>query len=331
MSKPIDTLLLFALPASGKSEVRRYMEVLTPEQCRDDFGMNHTLQLDDYPYVHFMHRIDDELEKAGWKAVFYKGAIRPFQDDWTWAVLVELLNEDYRALMKGKEVKFTSAAQHVFDRLDAAHVKVGMHPHLGDVPWRIRLKVGRALEKECKAHLDALNAQNLQDKKDKTIVIEAARGAANGSAFPLTPPYGYDTAFQTLLPEILEKASVLYIWVDPAESRRKNIERGRPDGQGSILHHSVPMEVMLGQYGCDDMGYVLSQSDKPGTIRVERVVPKGKRYETKVYHLPCGRFDNRQDKTSFVREKPKKWDPKDVKKLHDGLKAAFAEIARARG
>ena len=27
MAKPIDTLLLFALPASGKSEVRRYMEV----------------------------------------------------------------------------------------------------------------------------------------------------------------------------------------------------------------------------------------------------------------------------------------------------------------
>ena len=39
-------------------------EHLTPEQCQADFGMNHTLQLDDYPYVHFMHRIDDELVKA---------------------------------------------------------------------------------------------------------------------------------------------------------------------------------------------------------------------------------------------------------------------------
>ena len=34
MSSLVDVLLLFALPASGKSEVRRYLASLRPEQCR---------------------------------------------------------------------------------------------------------------------------------------------------------------------------------------------------------------------------------------------------------------------------------------------------------
>lgn len=327
-SSLIDTLLLFSLPASGKSEVRRYMAHLTPDQCREDFGMGHTLQLDDYPYVHLMHRIDDELQAAGWKYVYYRGPNRPFQNDWTWAVLMELLNEDYANLVAGRQVEVASAAQHLFDRLDAAHAKVGMPQPLGDLPYRLRKKVADLLEQECRAELDTLNKQNALDKKGKTIVIEAARGAANGSAYPLTPPYGYDTSFQTLSPTILERSCVLYIWVEPKESRRKNIERGRPDGAGSILHHSVPMEVMLGQYGTDDMDYLISQSDAPGTIRVERVLEKHGKYESRAYHLPVGRFDNRVDKTTFVREPQERWKGDDVKKLHDGLKIAFSQMKR---
>jgi hypothetical protein len=319
----IDTLLLFSLPASGKSEMRRYLAHLTPEQCRDDFGLGPTAQLDDYPYVHFMHRIDDELLAAGWKHLYYKGPERPFQDDWSWAVLIELLNQDFHDLVQGHQVHAASAAQLLFDRLDAAHVKVGLAAPLGDVPWRIRTKVGHALEKECRDDLDARNTQAAAGVAGKTIVIEAARGGANGSAYPLTPPYGYETAFQRLSPAILERSTVLYIDVDPAESRRKNIERGRPDGQGSILHHSVPMEVMLGQYGTDDMAWLMSQSDKPGTIRVERVVESGGKWATRVFHLPVGRFDNREDLTTFVRAPREAWKADDVKRIHEGLRAAL--------
>lgn len=323
MTTLIDTLLLFSLPASGKSEVRRYLASLTPEQCRDDFGLGPTAQLDDYPYVHFMHRIDDELAAAGWRQLYYKGSTRPFQDDWSWAVLIELLNEDYQNLVGGRQVEAASAAQHLFDRLDAAHGKAGLSQPLGEVPWRIRRKVGEALEQECRAELDALNRQSAAGTAGKTIVLEAARGGANGSAYPLTPPYGYDTAFQRLSPSILERASVLYVQVDPKESRRKNIERGRPDGQGSILHHSVPMEVMLGQYGTDDMEWLESQSDRPGTIRVERLLETDGKWAARVFHLPVGRLDNREDLTTFVREPREQWRAADVKRLHQGLAKAF--------
>src|SRR3989442_12693534 len=63
MSRILDVLLLLALPASGKSEVRRYLASLTPEQCRSDFHMGPTVQLDDYPYVHMMRRVSPELRK----------------------------------------------------------------------------------------------------------------------------------------------------------------------------------------------------------------------------------------------------------------------------
>jgi hypothetical protein len=329
MTQLLDTILLFSLPASGKSEVRRYLASLTPDQCRNDFHMGPTLQLDDYPYVHLMHRIDDELKANGLGYAYYHGPNRPFRDNWTWAVLIEMLNEDYANLMASRQVEVPSAAQHLFDRLDAAHARVGLSQPLGEIPHRIRVRMAGALEAECRAELDALNRQNAQDKAGRTLVIEAARGGAHGSAFPLCPPHGYDTAFQTLSPAILEKAAVLYVWVDPAESRRKNIERGRPNGQGSILHHSVPMEVMLGQYGCDDMAWLLERSDRPGTIRVERIVAEGDRYATKVYNLPAARFDNRKDLTTFVREPKEAWNPADVTAIHTELKAAFGRMGKA--
>ena len=324
----LDTLLLFSLPASGKSEMRRYLASLTPDQCRHDFGMGPTLQLDDYPYVHLMHRIDDELLSRGLPDLFYNGPTRPFKDAWTWAVLVELLNEDYAALRAGNHTEVVSAAQYLFDRFDAAHAKVGLHQGLEDLPHRIRKSLAEALEPECRQELDALNRQNAMGTEGRTIVIEAARGGPNGSAFPLTPPHGYETTFQHLSTDILERSSMIYIWVDPAESRRKNIERGRPNGQGSILHHSVPMEVMLGQYGCDDFAWLLEGSDRPGTIRVERIVPEGDHYQSKVFHIPAARFDNRKDLTTFVRAPREEWKVEDVTAIHEGLRETFRQLGR---
>ncbi|MBK8790852.1 MAG: hypothetical protein IPO28_11975 [Holophagaceae bacterium] len=110
MTQLLDTILLFSLPASGKSEVRRYLASLTPDQCRNDFHMGPTLQLDDYPYVHLMHRIDDELKANGLGYAYYHGPSRPFRDNWTWAVLIELLNEDHANLMASRQVEVASAA-----------------------------------------------------------------------------------------------------------------------------------------------------------------------------------------------------------------------------
>ncbi len=332
MSKLLDTVLLFSLPASGKSEVRKYLANLTPEQCRDEFHMGPTLQLDDYPYVHFMHRIDDECYAAGGRYLFFKGPARPFQDPIQWFTLIEMLNEDYADLHAHKFYDVGSAAELLFDRLDAALLRAGAVPMLQELPHKVRRAVAQALEAECRKELDGRNAQAQQDLTGKTIVIEAARGGPNGATFPLTPPLGYAAAFSQLSPTILDRAGVLYVWVSPEESRRKNWERGRPDGQGSILFHSVPLEVMLGDYGCDDLAYLMQLSDQPDTVKVERTiqVPDGEggmRYALKTWHLPVARFDNRKDLTTFVRKDKGQWGKDEVAALHDGLSAAFRTLA----
>src|SRR5439155_901398 len=95
MSRVLDVLLLFALPASGKSEVRRYLASLTPEQCRNDFHLGPTVQLDDYPYVHMMRRVSQELRRLGRDGVFFDSDDLPMKQPLDWGTLIELLNEDF--------------------------------------------------------------------------------------------------------------------------------------------------------------------------------------------------------------------------------------------
>ena len=331
MTKLLDTVLLLALPASGKSEVRKYLDGLSPAVCQNDFHMGATVQLDDYPYVHFMHRIDDELHERGQSYVFFKGPTRPFIDNFEWGTLVEMLNEDYADLQAQRTTNATSPAQWLFDRLDEAHAKVGLPKALGEVPYRIRCEIAAVMDKEVAPELEYRNKICSEGLKDKTIIIEAARGGVNGATFPLTPPQGYQYSLEQFSDAIMDRASILYVWVTPEDSRRKNIERGKPDGQSSILHHSVPMEVMLGEYGLDDMEYLISQSSQPDTVEIGRpklaVNEQGEKvYVWRTWNLPVGRFDNRTDLTSFIRND--KWGDDEVSALHAGLKAAFDKLKK---
>ena len=108
------------------------------------------------------------------------------------------------------------------------------------------------------------------------------------------------------------------VGLTPEESRRKNTARTDPDDPGSILHHGVPLAVMYGDYGCDDMEYLLEKSAKPDTVQVDKGGTS--------YYLPLGRFDNRVDKTSFIREDEDKWSVEDVAALQAGMREAFDQL-----
>jgi hypothetical protein len=331
MTQLLDTVLLLALPASGKSEVRKYLDGLPAEVCQRDFHMGATVQLDDYPYVHFMHRIDDELAKRGQPYVFYKGPKRPFIDGFEWGTLIHMLNEDFADVQAQRTVHPASPAQWLFDRLDNAHAAVDLPRALGEVPYRIRCEIAALMDEEVAPELAYRNKICSEGLAGKTIVIEAARGGTNGVAFPLTPPQGYQYSLSQFSDDILNRASILYVWVTPEDSRRKNIERAKPDGQSSILHHSVPMEVMLGEYGLDDMEYLISQSSVADTVEIGRpelaVNEAGEQvYVWKTWNLPVGRFDNRADLTSFIRNET--WQDDEVAALHSGLKSAFDKLKR---
>ncbi len=319
MSKHIDVLLLLALPASGKSEARRYLANLSPEQCHDQFGLGHTVQLDDFPYVHIMRRVSDELTARNHGGLFFISPSLPFRDPVDWLTLIELINEDYEDLVNQNKPAPESASMWIFDRIDAARVRAGGEAVIGTLPAELREAIAGPIEDEARKLLDDKVAEVPDTMAGKTVVIEFARGCADGQTFPVPHPFGYQASLTQLSNEILGKSSILYIWVEPEESRRKNAARTDPNDPGSILHHGVPLAVMYGDYGVCDMAHLLATSGKSDTVKVER--------DGETYFLPLGRFDNRVDKTSFIREEPDQWSTDDVNALQAGMREAFDQLA----
>src|SRR5215471_5724382 len=118
MAQTLDVVLLLALPASGKSEVRRYFASLTPAQCRDEMHMGPTVQLDDYPYVHMMRRISQELRARGEDGAFFDSDELPMKQPLDWGMLIELLNEDFDDLLHRRRPAPASPVEWLFARLD---------------------------------------------------------------------------------------------------------------------------------------------------------------------------------------------------------------------
>ena len=322
MPRPIEILLLLALPASGKSEVRRYLAHLSPEQCRDDFHLGPTVQLDDYPYVHMMRRVSQELRSRGADGAFFDSDALPMKQPLDWGTLVELLNEDFDDVVQRRRPAPAAAGEWLLERFDQARRRVGSEPALGSLPKGLRRELVLALEGEAADVLRDKNAGIPETLQGRTVVIEAARGGPDGATMPLPPPLGYRYSLARFSDAILSKAAILYVWVTPEESRRKNHERTDPDDPGSILHHGVPMAVMMGDYGCDDMEWLIKNSDQPDTVKIET--------RGRTFHLPVARFDNRVDKTTFVRGDVAAWKPADVAALHAGLAGALGNLAARR-
>jgi len=253
----------------------------------------------------------------------------PFRDPHEWGALIHLLDEDYRELQQGgpELPPARKAALRLFERFDNASHAAGGKPKFRRMDPEVRGELAAALEDEA-MQLFQDKAANVPDTLEgKTVVIEFARGGPDGP-LPLPTGYGYRGSLPFLSDELLRRAAVLYIWVTPEESRRKNRARARPDGQGSILFHGTPEPVMLREYAQDDMDWLLAQSDVPDTIRIAR---EGR----SAVYLPTARFDNRADLTTFLREPEPTWKEADVQAIHGGLEGAcdrlwarYAELRR---
>ena len=314
MKDVFKTVLLMALPASGKSEVRHFMANMDPEILKKDFHIGDNLQLDDFPYVHFMRRIDAELASIGEERIFYLSAEDPFFNVMDWGTLNHMLNEDYDRLMHNEVVNTDSYAMELFERIDRAAKEVGISPRIAALDDEVIEELAERLEKEAKEITLEKEAQYSDNYEGKTLVIECARGGPDGSSMPLSGGYGYQFTLPCFSDDVLRDAAILYIWVTPEESRRKNNERANPDDPGSNLFHGVPMNVMLGDYGCDDMSYLIEHTEKPHTITVK----KG----NDVKYIPIGIFDNRVDKTSFLRGDISNWKEDQIIEMTNSIKTA---------
>lgn len=263
----------------------------------------------------------------GQDGLFFDSDDLPMKEPRDWGTLIALVNEDYADLVARNRPQPVDPALWMLDRYDDARAAVGVPPAFSALPAAVRAALADRVRKECSELLHGKNAGIPDDQDGTTLVIEFARGGPDGATMPLTPPYGYQHALSLLAPALLERASILYIWVEPAESRRKNIERANPVKQAAgnthlSLHHGVPMAVMMGEYGCDDIAYLMSISDRPDTVAVTA--------HGRAWRLPIARFDNRVDRTTFVRDPQATWPADKVAALHDGLAGAFALLSEAQ-
>ena len=308
----LDTLLLLALPASGKSELRRYLDSRSDSELAE-LHLRPSAQLDDYPYVHLMRRISAELAALGEDPVFFASSGEGWLEPRDWGALIHLLNEDFEALTNPGP---PGGAAGLLDRLDRARRAVGAPAPFGAMPAPVREAVCAAIEDE------VVEEPAVIDQTRHTVVIEFARGGPDGAELPLPAPHGYAYSLAQLSEPILESAAILYVWVDPAESRKRNRDRAQPgpDGDASILHHGVPEVVMRDEYGTDDIEWLMEHSDRPGTVTVSA--------HGRVFHLPIVRFDNRVDRTSFLRADSTEWDEGRLAALRTALTADFARLTQ---
>ncbi len=319
MEPRIDTLLLLALPASGKSELRRYLASVDPEVAAVDFGLGPTVQLDDYPYVHLMRRVSEEVRRLDAPPVFFAAHDQPFLDGRDWATLIALVNEDYAALGTAPGVADHPTAWLV-DRFDRAGSVAGIETRLGVLPQPVLDAMALELDDEVASFARERTATLASYEPGiSTVVIEFARGGPEGTEPPLPEPHGYAYSLRFLSDAIIGRASALHVWVTPEESRRRNVERAKPgpDGDASILHHGVPEVVMRGDYGVDDFPWLLHQG---GGATIEVIRADG------TVRIPAAVFDNRTDHTSFLRADPSEWDPTQVANLHAELETAFTTL-----
>src|SRR5262249_14303306 len=131
-----------------------------------------------------------------------------------------------------------------------------------------RARLLARLEPEAQELLDQKMANYPASLDGRTVVIEFARGGPADKGAALPPPLGYFSSLPLLAPAILDRAAILYIWVTPEESRRKNRERTDPKDPGSILNHGVPEQVMRDDYGCDDFEYLMNSAGIADAVRI---------------------------------------------------------------
>lgn len=329
----LQTVLLLALPASGKSEVRAFLRWLERKGdgiLERDFHMGPTVQLDDFPFVNFMRVMDAALLSMGLVPEFFLGANRPFCDKREWLTLTHLLNTAYADLANWERAAAHITVENFMERLNLARVRAGL-PHVfatrhGGLALRQKITVLEALEphlatysRERENTLRSLGSSGLTGK---TLVVEFARGGRENATMPLTNN-GYAASIGALDQRILANTGILYVWVTPEQSRAKNEARARPGEESSDLHHSVPDEVMRQAYGCDDIGHMLKTSIVPNAVQV--ATTRG------TMTIPCVRLDNRADVTTFAQSPPAGWQVADVKGLYDPLSAAMRSLARSKG
>jgi hypothetical protein len=326
-----------ALPASGKSETRRYLKSLTSEDTKKFHLGETSTQVDDFPYVDGMKKIDAAAVKVLGHTIFFNTTDFNLFSDYDWGTLIYLINDDYFDILECNPKipsKFEKdPVEWLFNRYDVASVKTG---HLPARFYDLRQKVGEEKFAEFKKECFDLCNTLLHDKyaniptslEGKTIIFEFARGGTKGCdpAKPLTEPFGYEYSLSLFDKKILMNAAILYIWVTPEQSKQKAFQREKEGKEGKSqtvstqlsLNHGIAETVLDKEYGMDDFDYLLSKSPEKNYVPITR--------DDVEYKIKAGRLDNRKDLTSDFRKPQNEWTKEQCDNMFNALKSAFDSL-----
>ena len=147
MKNTLDVVLILALPASGKSEVRKFLRAQDPTTLNFAFHIGHTIDLDDYPYVAFMRAIDNALAEMGKSRLFFHADDKPLIDPRDWGTLIELLNDDFMDLGTNWKNSSESKTRWMFQRIDYAAMRLpNMRYRLDIISNRVLTQLASKLE-----------------------------------------------------------------------------------------------------------------------------------------------------------------------------------------
>jgi hypothetical protein len=261
--------------------------------------------------------LDHEIMEAGDRPVFFDGGRGRMLEPRDWGTLARLLAQDYAAL-GSTGVEHEHPLAHLLDRFDHAREDVGARPVTESIRGETLDRLSKRLDDKIGTFLDELRNTLAVYTPGSTVVAEFARGGPEGAGFPLPAPHGYGYTLPHLGLDMLERSRILYVWVTPDESRKRNLERAGPgpEEEASVLHHRVPDIVMRRDYGTDDLLWLADQSG--GRITVEGM--------GRTARIPVGVFDNRADYTSFLRADQNTWPPARIQAIHGRLTDVFDEL-----
>lgn len=330
-----------ARAASGKSESLTAIKAMPPAERVRRLHMGEELViLDDFPYVHLMRRIDEELCKLSVPPMFYpdpeQNLLEPHLN---WKLLILLLNQDYwRMRMAARGTRpDDGGVEQMLARIDRARQDLGVRPLFFTPDGQpmlgksVQMALCDGLLNDVAKIVARRDSQVPRSLDNTTVLLEFARGGVLGAKPPL--PYGYGDSFSALDPDILSQAVFLYLKVTPEQAVIKNFARVDPSNPASILGHCVPLQVMYESYGSDDFEYLLLEkrlADEEDWG--EAVIAVGGPREDGGQYVPAAVFDNRGDLTSFVRQyadKPwEQWPVDQREALTVGLEKACRALWR---
>ncbi len=105
MKQLFEKIILLGRPASGKSEVIKYLKNTPDNERKERFHIGKLVEIDDFPMLWTWFEEDDILEKKFGKPRLHSDSEGYFKEEYLWHLLIERISFDYAKSVRDLEDK----------------------------------------------------------------------------------------------------------------------------------------------------------------------------------------------------------------------------------